>query len=219
MIGITFNFTQLHQHGSAFFDFLNLRKKFFVDELGWEIPHDNKFEMDQYDNPTAWYSLVLREGQIVGGARTMSTTAKWGNHSYMLRDAIKGKLIDIPDTIMDADVASARIWECTRLVISNDVDTQVERSECLRLIVSGLVEMAAEQGAVELMSLSPLALTRALRQLGFGAKRVGTPYKNEGDGRRYAVLSMPTLNPVEQEHCTKPVSSIENEAQSALVLN
>lgn len=192
MKGITFNFTKLHEHGGVFFEFLKLRKRFFVDELGWDVPHDATVEMDQYDNPTAWYSLVLREGKIVGGARTMSTTARWGSHSYMLRDAIKGKLIDIPESIMDSDVASSRVWECTRLVISDEVETQVERSECLRLIVNGLINMAAHEGADELMSLSPLALTRTLRQLGFGAKRIGVPYKNEGDGRRYAVLSMPT---------------------------
>jgi hypothetical protein len=31
---ITFNLAQLHLHGTAFFDFLALRKRFFVDELG-----------------------------------------------------------------------------------------------------------------------------------------------------------------------------------------
>jgi acyl homoserine lactone synthase len=34
------------------------------------------------------------------------------------------------------------------------------------------------------LSLSPLALMRALRQLGFDAERIGDPYRNEGDGRR-----------------------------------
>jgi acyl homoserine lactone synthase len=111
----------------------------------------------------------------------------------MLGDAINGKLIDIPNNIMVNDIASSQVWECTRLVISNDVETQVERSECLRLIVNGLIEMSALQGAHELMSLSPIALTRTLRQLGFGAKRIGEPYKNDCDGRRYAVLSMPTV--------------------------
>ena len=57
---ITFNLAQLHLHGTAFFDFLALRKRFFVDELGWDIPHDDSVEMDQYDNPQAYYSVVLR---------------------------------------------------------------------------------------------------------------------------------------------------------------
>ncbi len=188
---ITFNFTQLHEHGSSFFDFLKLRKEFFVDTLKWDIPHDSDFEMDQYDNPKAYYSLVLRDGDIIGGARVMSTTAQWGSHSYMLRDAVRGKLIDIPPSVLGQDIQSPKMWECTRLVMSDDVNTHADRSECLGLIVQGLIDVAAENGASQLMSLSPLALMRALRQLGFGAERIGEPYKNEGDGRRYAVLAMP----------------------------
>lgn len=188
---ITFNLAQLHLHGAAFYDFLGLRKRHFVDELGWDIPHDDTVEMDQYDNPTAFYSLVLRDGVVIGGARAMPTTAKWGTHSYMLRDALKGKLIDIPPSVMAANVQTDAMWECTRLVMSASVDTHADRSMCLGMIVQGLVDVAAEQGAANLMSLSPLALMRALRQLGFAAQRIGEPYLNEGDGRRYAVLSMP----------------------------
>ena len=75
---ITFELSQLHLHGSAFFDYLGLRKRFFVDTLGWEIPHNNDVEMDQYDNPLAHYSLVLRNGEVIGGARAMPTTSSWG---------------------------------------------------------------------------------------------------------------------------------------------
>ena len=102
MENIKFNLAQMHCYGPAFYDFLALRKRFFVDELGWDIPHDDTVEMDQYDNPKAWYSLVLQDGKVIGGARAMSTTTQWGSHSYMLRDAVQGKLIDIPASIMDA---------------------------------------------------------------------------------------------------------------------
>lgn len=191
MENVTFNLAQAHVFGSAFYDFLALRKRFFVDTLGWDIPHDDQVEMDQYDNPKAWYSLVLQDGEVIGGARAMATTTQWGSHSYMLRDALRGKLIDIPKSVMVADVATPDVWECTRLVISDDVKTHAARSTCLSMIVQGLIDVAADAGAKQLMSLSPLALMRALRQLGFGAERIGEPYLNEGDGRRYAVLSMP----------------------------
>ena len=113
--------------------------------------------MDQYDNPTAYYSLVLRAGIVIGGARAMATTAKWGSHSYILRDALKGKLIDIPLSVMAADVETSEMWECTRLVMSDDVDTHADRSQCLGLIMQGSVDVAAENGASHLMLLSPLA--------------------------------------------------------------
>lgn len=190
MKNIQFSLATMHEHGPAFFDFLRLRKRFFVDQLGWDIPHDEDVEMDQYDNPLAYYSLVIREGVVVGGARAMSTRARWGAHTYMLGDAVEGKLADIPADIMARTVHERGVWECTRLVMTEDLTTHAERSACLKLIVGGLIEVAAEQGATDLMSLSPLPLMRALRQLGFAAERIGAPYRNE-DGRQYAVLSMP----------------------------
>ncbi len=191
MKNITFNLTNLHDHNDAFWSYLKLRKHFFVDQLGWDIPHDNQFEMDQYDTPVAWYSLVLDRGKVVGGARVMPTTARWGQHSYMLKDAVDGKLVDIPTAVLEHALESDGLWECTRLVVSDDLNTHAQRSECLSLIVAGLAETAASQGGTELMSLSPLALMRALRQLGYDASRIGEPYLNPGDGRKYAVLSMP----------------------------
>ena len=191
MENITFNLSELHLYGTAFFDYLALRKRFFVDTLNWNIPHDDKVEMDQYDNPLAYYSLVLRDGEVIGGARAMPTTSSWGNHTYMLRDAVAGKLADIPEEVLDSEIETPQVWECTRLVISDCVVGHAERSRCLQLIVEGLVRVAREQGGSELMSLSPVALMRALRQLGYQADRVGEPYENPGDGRRYAVLKMP----------------------------
>lgn len=197
MKNITFDLSDLHLHGTAFYDYLRLRKHFFVDTLGWDIPHNETVEMDQYDNPLAHYSLVLRDGQVIGGARTMPTTSNWGAHTYMLRDAVNGKLVDIPAQVMSSEIRTPEVWECTRLVLSESLRTHAERSECLSLVVDGLVRVARTNGANELMSLSPVSLMRALRQLGYLANRIGEPYENPGDGRRYAVLSMPTRRAVE----------------------
>lgn len=191
MHNITFEFTGLHQHGNAFWEYLALRKTIFVDQMNWDIPHNDKMEMDQYDTPVAHYSLVLDEGRVIGGARAMATTAIWGQHTYMLRDAFTGKLPHIPPEVMTCEIASPMVWECTRLLIADDVTGQRERADCLRLIVDGLVAMAREQGASELISLSPLALQRALRGLGYEVSRLGELYRNDEDGRHYAVLRMP----------------------------
>lgn len=194
MHNVTFDFLGQHRHGTAFHQFLQLRKTFFVDGLDWDIPHNDDVEMDQYDNPTAYYSLVLDRGKVIGGARIMATNASWGQHTYMLRDALRGGLTDIPATVMPSDIATNKIWECTRLVISDCVESQVDRAGCLSMIVEGLVDIANRHGGVELVSLSPLPLMRALRQLGFAARRLGEPYANVSDGRRYAVLQMPAVS-------------------------
>ena len=92
MHNVTFDFLGQHRHGTAFHEYLRLRKTFFVDALNWDIPHNDDVEMDQYDNPCAHYSLVLHRGRVVGGSRAMPTTAIWGKHTYMLRDALRGGL-------------------------------------------------------------------------------------------------------------------------------
>lgn len=190
---VMFEFLGQHRHGEAFHEYLRLRKLFFVDELGWEIPHNDDVEMDQYDNPCAHYALVLRRGKVVGGARAMATTAAWGQHTYMLRDALRGCLDQIPAKVMPSDIASSDVWEGSRLVISDSLTGQSERAQCLSLIFDGMVDIANSHGGIELVGLTRPPLVRALRQLGFAASMLGEAYQSESDGRKYAVLTMPVV--------------------------
>ncbi len=191
---VTFDFLGQHRHGTAFHQYLTIRKRFFVDVLDWDVPHNDEVEMDQYDNPCAQYALVLRDNTVVAGARVMPTTSVWGRHSYMLRDALRGDLA-IPPSVVTEEIATEAVWEITRLVISDAIATQAERSYCLSQLLNGAINLVRENGGDELISLSPLPMARALRQLGFPARRVGAPYC-ESDGRSYAMLRMPCLAPV-----------------------
>ena len=191
MKNVTFDLSNVHQHGSAFFDYLALRKQFFVDTLNWQIPHNADVEMDQYDNPTAHYSLVLDDdGRVIAGARGMSTTAQWGSYTYMLKDAMTGKLASIPDHLLDDIIDSPKVWETTRLVISPEVKSMRMRMHCLDLIAKGMIEMAAADGAETLIALSNLWLLRTLKRLGYGAELLGVPYENDEDGHVYAVMAI-----------------------------
>ena len=163
MENIRFDFSDFHQHGRAFYEFLQLRKRVFVDAMKWDVPHNASVEMDQYDTPLAYYSVVMRDGVVVGGARTMATTSVWGEHTYMLRDAWSGKLPHIPRHVMSVEIASPEVWECTRLVISDQLVSQADRSECL-----------------------------AMRQLGYEVSLLGEAYRSGEDGRKYGVMKMPT---------------------------
>lgn len=121
----------------------------------------------------------------------MPTTAAWGPNSYMLRDAFLGR-IEIPPSVVPEEIATESVWECTRLVLSDEISTQAERSYCLSLILGATVDLIRQRGGQELISLSPVHMARTLRQLGFPAERIGEPY-SEADGRRYAMLRMPAL--------------------------
>lgn len=191
MHSIIFNMAGMHRHGTAFYDFLRLRKTFFVDQLGWDIPHDDDVEMDQYDNPQAWYVLVQDEDEeVVAGGRFLPSSAKWGSHTYMLNDAHKGRIDSIPSHLMEGMSVASRTWEVTRLVISDSLATHAERSLCMKMIMEGAESLLLRLGGDEAISLSPPLMVRALRALGWDVKRQSDPYLCE-DGRQYAVLSIP----------------------------
>ena len=122
----------------------------------------------------------------------MATSSVWGEHTYMLRDAWSGKLPHIPRHVMSVEIASPLVWESTRLVISDEITSQADRSACLTLICDGLVEMARAKGATTMISLSPLPFMRAMRQLGYEVTLLGEAYRSGEDGRQYGVMRMPT---------------------------
>ncbi len=190
MENITFELLDQHLYGAAFKDYLGLRKRFFVDSLNWGIPHNRAVEMDQYDNPLARYSLVLQDGKVVAGMRALPTTARWGEHSYMLRDAGQGKLSSIP-RLLQEEISSSKVWECTRLVIASEITDVAARATCLRLVIEGMAKIAADNGAEELIALSNLWMQRALRRLGYDCDLKCAPYTNADDGHKYAVMAMP----------------------------
>lgn len=190
MENVTFELLDQHLYGAAFKDYLGLRKRFFVDSLNWGIPHNRAVEMDQYDNPLARYSLVLQDGKVVAGMRALPTTARWGEHSYMLRDAGQGKLSSIPRLMQD-EISSSKVWECTRLVIAPEITEVAARATCLRLVIEGMAKIAADNGAEELIALSNLWMQRALRRLGYDCDLKCAPYTNADDGHKYAVMAMP----------------------------
>jgi N-acyl-L-homoserine lactone synthetase len=158
--------------------------------------------VDQYDNPMARYSLVLDDaGRVVAGAHAMSTTAKWGDHTYMLKDAMTGKLGTIPNNLLSEIVDCPKVWECTRLVMAPEIKSMWGRLQCLDLIVGGLMDMATAEGAKRMMLLSNLWVLRALKRLGYGAKFLGQPYENGDDGHKYAVIRIPAR----RKHVASPV--------------
>ncbi len=190
MRNITFDLSTLHEHGPAFFDYLKLRKRFFVDQLGWDVPHNDNYEMDQYDNPTAWYSLVVEDGEVLGGARVMATSAKWGKHTYMMGDASHGRLDDIPSGVMQQGIATPEVWEMTRLVVSDGIRDFADRRVALQMVCDGCIDIVQAHGCIELRAMSSLAMLWVLRQVGYPVDRVGEIWRDPGDGRQYSAMKM-----------------------------
>jgi len=185
---ITFDLSDMHLHGSAFYSFLKLRKSHFVDSMGWDIPTDGIVEMDQYDTPLAHYSVVLEGGRVVGGARCLPTNVSWGGFTNMLQDSARGLLEGIPRDLFDPSLCGPETWEGTRLIVSDAVVTKRGRLQCLALTIDGLVRIIRSRGGTSFLTLSPLPLQRTAALVGLQAERLTHPCVCEADGREYAVF-------------------------------
>lgn len=185
-----FKFPDLHKHGVAFSSFMELRHKVLIEGLEWSLPTDGRFEMDQYDHPLSWYSVVTDGRQAVAGARALPCNSSWNGWTYMLLDAERGKLPGISRGLLPVYPNGPDTWECTRLVVAPEL-TQQERERALKLVVHGLCIAANTSGATKLISLSPLLFGRLLRSFGYDVNPLGERYLCEEDGRKYSAFSMP----------------------------
>jgi acyl homoserine lactone synthase len=104
--------------------FHELRKQVFVDDLGWDLAHHEGMEWDQYDSPQAVNILTEQDGRCVGGCRLLRCDMghKVGEieYSYMLRDAFRGLLRDIPSSVVTHAPTSSDEWEMTRAISGRD---------------------------------------------------------------------------------------------------
>lgn len=194
-----FRYPELGEHGASFGQYLELRKQVLVDELGWQIVNDGQFELDQYDNLFAVYSIVSHRGRVVAGARALPCNASFYGWSYMLRDAHLGHIGEIPNDLLSDYPTDATTLECTRLVSSlSDLESEAQKI-AIKLVVHGLCVVGEKIGAGRLISLSPVVFGRRLRTLGYDAKPLGKPYRGVEDGRGYRAFEMPCDPEVNQD--------------------
>ncbi len=184
------SFTNMSEHGDMLVNFLRARKRTFIDHLGWDLPQTEEMEFDQYDTPFCRWVVIHEFGEVLGGIRLTPTTAKVGVYSYMLRDAQKGMLTDIPTDVlyMDAPVDKS-IWEASRLFIAEDVPAN-RRNRVQTILMSQLMTTAQGLGASHVIGIVPAVWSRWLRRLGLGAVAVGSKFHIDKTSSQAALFSV-----------------------------
>ena len=108
------------RYQDLFEQYCRLRKRIFIDELEWNLPHSDGLEIDQYDQNTAEYVVATKNGECVGGCRMHPTTARFTHdgqiYTYMLRDAVAGRLKGFPRNVTFYSPVEPKIWELTRVI-------------------------------------------------------------------------------------------------------
>lgn len=168
-----------------------LRKRVFIDNLGWKLSTKGHAEVDQYDTPYASYCLVENAGKLVASARVLPTDVELGGTSYMIRDASLGRLgSDLPPHLCSnfKPPVSAKVWEATRLAVDPTL-SKPEKKIALKATVRRMIQEAGRVGVLELLAIGGIELTLGVRSAGYQIERV-TPFHTTISGK-IAVFRMP----------------------------
>jgi len=181
MMTTTLSFANLHNHGELFANMLRARRELFIVHNKWNLPEAMGMEYDQYDTPASrWVVVHDEEGRVLAGNRLTPTTTRCGIYSYMIRDAQRGLLDTIPDTLLfeEAPVAE-HIWESSRLFVSHDVPAAIRRRVHAQLI-SQLGESVRGLGATHCLTLLAATWPRWADRVGVKMKAMGPVMEIDG---------------------------------------
>lgn len=183
------SFQNMHLHGDLLVKFLKARRNTFIDRLKWQLPVTDEMEYDQYDTPACRWVVIHEFGEVIAGIRISPTTAKCGIYSYMLRDAQRGLLEEIPTDVLyfEAPVSDS-IWEASRLFVSQKVPA-AQRSAVQTLLMKTLSQAAHDMGAAQVIGIVPALWSRWLRRLGLEAVSVGPRFEADGTASQAALFN------------------------------
>lgn len=176
----------LHKHGPLWYDHLRVRKSVFVDDAGWNVPHTQDVEWDQYDTPLTKYVITHALGQVLAASRLMPCDYDGPVYSYMIRDAALGRLPSIPATITQEPCTAPGSYEATRFTVDPSLPRQV-RNEALRRNAIALMEHCDQIGAQKVFALMPPGFVAWLRRAGLEA-RPGGPVTTNDAGEVFCVI-------------------------------
>ncbi len=176
----TLSFANLHDHGKLFSDLLRARHRTFIELARWELPQADGMEFDQYDTPASRWVAVHDDGTVLAGARLTPTTHRCGIYSYMIRDAQRGLLDTIPDTLLhDEAPVAPHVWELSRGFVCDSVPAAMRTRVQLRLVAE-IVRAARELGATSVLGLVSQTLMRVGYRVGLDCEPAGPMVQIEG---------------------------------------
>ena len=180
MQSTTLSFTNMHNHGFLFTDFLKARRESFIVERNWDLPETEGMEFDQYDTPESRWVAIHEGRQILGGFRLTPTVARCGMYSYMIRDAQRGLLESIPENILfDEAPIAEHIHEISRFFIARHLPNRARLAVRLRLY-KALLETSKMRGARSVIALGSPNWALWMDKFNLSVEKAGPVVQIEG---------------------------------------
>jgi len=180
------DWSTIHNFGPLWYEHLKVRKRAFVDAQGWNVPHTDEVEWDQYDTPLTTYIITHDLGRVLTASRLLPCSYCGPMHSHMIRDATLGRLASIPADIIDKPATDARSYEATRFTADPDLPRAV-RVAALRENALELMRHCDRIGAERVFALMPPGFVAWLRRAGLSARPAG-PVTSNGAGEVFQVI-------------------------------
>jgi len=145
------------------------RKRVFVDLLRWDVPViDGRFEIDQFDDPSAVYILIVDpDGGHLGSARLLETT-KPHILASLFPQLCEGAVPSGPDML-----------EITRFCLDPRLGASARLNVRNRL-VSALVAHALASGIRTYTGVAELAWLQQILAFGWDCQPLGSPQRVGG---------------------------------------
>ena len=161
---ITINKHNQHLYQREMVKMYQLRKKVFIDTLGWELDPQNGMEIDQFDTEDAHYIIdLLPTGEVSACVRLLPT-----QKPYLLKDVF-------PFLVEDGEVAcSEHIWEATRFC----ADPESTTKEMTSILLAAMHELAFHLNISHYVSVIDIRVERIIKLSGWLPKRLGSVHTN-----------------------------------------
>jgi acyl homoserine lactone synthase len=159
---------------------LRLRKDVFISQLGWNLYEASGCEYDQYDFPGSIHLATTIDDHLVGCIRLLRTDSVHSGVTYMILDAHRGNIPNLPQGIMEEELVSAGIWEASRLAIAPSVPVEI-RNKLLVQLVEAARRHVQKVGGVSMLGMMHPAFLRTFKRAGFNVRKFG-PTAPQRDG-------------------------------------
>ncbi len=160
---------------------LKLRRDVFISGMGWNLYQAMGCEFDQYDTPASIHVVAIAGGCVIGCMRLMRCDNDQGSCTYMILDAHRGRIPNLPAGILKEEIASDFAWEASRLAISPLVQAK-DRNMVLSALIQAGIDYARSRGGRTLLGMMNPVFRRIFSRAGFVAYQFG-PIAKQRDGR------------------------------------
>jgi N-acyl-L-homoserine lactone synthetase len=160
---------------------LALRRRVLAEDFGWELVELGALETDQYDTLFSHHIVALDGDTVVATLRLMPTNIDLFGVTYMILDAHRGHLPDMPRDILPYEIMDPHTWEASRLAICKSTPT-TERNTLLATLLNAAREFISTQGGTCMLGMMHPIFQRVLSNIGIDVSIIG-PVRDQKDGK------------------------------------